>query len=182
MSERASPRVVIDACVLASHRICDLILRLAEEPGLYEPKWSDEIIGETVRTLEHKLNWPVSLVGYFESQLRASFSQAWVYNQKNWTPLMTNDPKDRHVTATAVACDASLIVTFNLRHFRLTDLEKWNVVAVHPQRFLMDLFHRDPDAVRLKVQEQATEGCRSLANHLNALRSMIPEFVALIES
>jgi predicted nucleic acid-binding protein len=30
---------------------------------------------------------------------------------------MTNDPKDRHVLATAVATNAQAIVTLNLKHF-----------------------------------------------------------------
>jgi hypothetical protein len=44
-----APRVVLDACVLANFSLCDTLLRVAE---LFEPKWSDEIIRETTRTLE----------------------------------------------------------------------------------------------------------------------------------
>jgi hypothetical protein len=36
--------VVLDACVLANFSLCDTILRLAEPPRLFEPKWSEEII------------------------------------------------------------------------------------------------------------------------------------------
>jgi hypothetical protein len=41
--------VIIDACVLANFSLCDTLLRLAGEPRLFEPKWSDEIIQETTR-------------------------------------------------------------------------------------------------------------------------------------
>jgi hypothetical protein len=50
-----TPLVVLDACVLANFSLCDTLLRLAEPPRLFEPKWSEEIIRETARTLESKL-------------------------------------------------------------------------------------------------------------------------------
>jgi hypothetical protein len=71
-----APLVVLDACVLANFSLCDTLLRLAEAPRLFEPKWSEEIIRETTRTLESKLRWPSSLIAYFEAELRAHFSEA----------------------------------------------------------------------------------------------------------
>ena len=62
--------VVLDACVLANFALCDTLLRLAEPPRLFEPKWSEEIIRETTRTLELKLGWPHSLTGHLEAELR----------------------------------------------------------------------------------------------------------------
>lgn len=56
-----APLVVLDACVLANFSLCDTLLRLAEPPRLYEPKWSEQILRETIRTLEFKLGWPNSL-------------------------------------------------------------------------------------------------------------------------
>lgn len=35
---RANDPVVLDACVLAPFGVCDLFLRLAEEPRLYCPR------------------------------------------------------------------------------------------------------------------------------------------------
>jgi len=35
--------VVLDACVLADFIISDLLLRMAEEPVLILPRWSEEI-------------------------------------------------------------------------------------------------------------------------------------------
>jgi hypothetical protein len=43
--------VVLDACVLIQAPLRDTLLRLAEHPRLYVPRWSDEIIAETVRNL-----------------------------------------------------------------------------------------------------------------------------------
>jgi hypothetical protein len=48
-------QVVLDACVLVNAALRDTLLRLAEPPHLYLPRWSNDIILETVRTLETKL-------------------------------------------------------------------------------------------------------------------------------
>src|ERR1051325_8229341 len=92
----ATPLVVMDACVLANFSLCDTLLRLAEPPRLFEPKWSGEIIRETTRTLESKLGWPNSLIAHFENELRAHFSEAWISGYESLIPRMTNDEKDRH--------------------------------------------------------------------------------------
>jgi hypothetical protein len=46
---------VLDACVLVNISLCDTLLRMAEPPELYEPRWSEEIIVETLRNLELRL-------------------------------------------------------------------------------------------------------------------------------
>src|ERR1700688_2757527 len=97
-----APLVVLDACVLANFSLCDTLLRLAEPPRLFEPKWSDEILRETTRTLEFNLAWPNSLVARLETELRANFSEAQIENYEFLIPRMTNDVKDRHVLAAAV--------------------------------------------------------------------------------
>src|SRR5436305_11250653 len=113
-----TPLVVLDACVLANFSLCDTLLRLAEPPRLYEPKWSEEIIRETTRTLESKLGWPSSLTSYLEAELRAHFGEAWISGYEPLIPRMTNDEKDRHVVAAAAHAQTSLILTLNLRHSR----------------------------------------------------------------
>ena len=43
--------VVLDACALVPAALRDALMRCAEEPRLYLPRWSEEIIAEMVRTL-----------------------------------------------------------------------------------------------------------------------------------
>jgi predicted nucleic acid-binding protein len=137
------PLVVLDACVLANFSLCDTLLRLAEPPRLYEPKWSEEIIRETTRTLEGKLGWPRSLTARLEAELRAHFNEAWIVGYEPLIPRMTNDEKDRHVAAAAVHGQAPIIVTLNLRHFRPEHLERWGIRALHPQSFLIEIFRQE---------------------------------------
>lgn len=43
-------QVVLDTCVLTPMPLADLLLRLAEEPRLYLPVWSPDILAELERT------------------------------------------------------------------------------------------------------------------------------------
>ena len=39
----------VDACVLANHGVCDLLLSLAERPRLFVPHWTAKILHEVER-------------------------------------------------------------------------------------------------------------------------------------
>jgi hypothetical protein len=174
------PLVVLDACVLANFSLCDTLLRFAEPPRLFEPKWSEEIIRETARTLELKLQWPIALIAHFEAELRAHFSDAWISGYDRLLSRMTNDEKDRHVVAAAVHGEAPIIVTFNLRHFRRQHLEPWGVTALDPQSFLIEIFRQEQALVLAKLEEQAADRSRSLLQLLTILSGTVPGFVSLV--
>ncbi|MCC6368121.1 MAG: PIN domain-containing protein [Bryobacterales bacterium] len=175
-----APLVLLDACVLANFSLCDTLLRLAEPPRLYEPKWSEEVIRETIRTLESKLGWPSSLTGYLEAELQAHFGEAWITGYEPLIPRMANDEKDRHVLAAAVHGEAPIIVTFNLRHFRSEHLKPWGIRALHPQSFLIEIFRQEESAVMVKLEQQAADRHRTLQQLLDILSATVPEFVAII--
>ena len=160
--------------------MCDTLLRLAEPPPLFEPKWSEEIIRETSRTLEFKLGWPASLTAHFEAELRVHFSEAWISGYDRLIPRMTNDEKDRHVAAAAVHVEAQIIVTFNLRHFRPEHLEPWRIVALQTQSFLIELFRQEQALVMAKLEQQATDRGRTLGQLLSILSATVPDFVSFL--
>ncbi len=178
----ALPSVVLDACVIVNFSLCDTLLRLAEPPRLYHPKWSDEIIQETIRTLESKLGWPTSLVAHFTSELRIHFADSWVLGYEPLLNQMTNDNKDRHVVAAAVHGGVEAIVTFNLRHFDPRHLKPWGIRAIHPEVFLIEIFQFEPSLTRMKLEQQALDRSRTLKQLLDILRSTVPAFVSLVES
>lgn len=93
---------------------------------------------------------------------------------------MTNDEKDRHVTAAAVQGGAPIIVTFNLRHFRPEHLEPWGVAAQHPQSLLIEIFRREQALVMAKLQQQAADRGRSLRELLPILNATVPGFVSMV--
>jgi hypothetical protein len=101
-----------------------ILFRLAEPPPLFEPRWSEEIIRETTRTLESRLGWPRPLVARLNTELRAHFGEAWIEGYEHLIPQLTNDEKDRHVLAAAIHAMSPVILTFNLRHFRPEPLKR----------------------------------------------------------
>jgi len=177
-----TPLVVLDACVLANFSLCDTLLRLAEPPRLFEPKWSEEIIRETTRTLELKIGWPNSLTAHLEEELRAHFGEAWISGYESLIPRMPNDEKDRHVVAAAVHGKAPIILTLNLRHFRPEHLAIWGVRAMHPQSFLIEIFRQEQALVTTKLEQQAADRGRRLSQLLDILSGTVPDFVAAVSA
>lgn len=178
----AVPSVVLDACVLANFSLCDLLLRLAEGPRLFKAKWSDEIIAETVRTLEAKLGWPASLTAHLQTELLANFADAWIMGYESLVPFMRNDEKDRHVAAAAVHAEVPLILTFNLRHFRSEHLNPLSIRAMHPQDFLAELLRQEGMQVVATLEQQAADRSRSLDQLLKILSASVPVFTQLVSN
>ena len=172
-------QVVLDACVLVNAALRDTLLRIAEPPRLYLPRWSEEIVSETLRTLETKLGVTQEQTAYLVSELRMHFEDAWVEGYESLVPIMANDPKDRHVLAAAVRCGAQTIVTLNLRHFPEAALSPWDVVAQSPDEFLVHQYHLAPEVVAQKLHEQATRH-GGMERLLTVHSKIAPEFVALI--
>ncbi len=172
--------VILDACVLASFSLCDTLLRLAEPPELFKPKWSEKIMEETVRVLEAKLGWPTRLTTSFQHQLKENFASAWVRSYEPLIPELGNDLKDRHVLAAAIRSGSSVILTFNLKHFRPEHLEPWGIVALHPDIFLLELYRKAPALVLDKLQLQAKKANRSLPQLLAILSKTVPVFASTI--
>jgi hypothetical protein len=159
---------ILDACVLVGGGLRDTLLRLAETPRLYVPKWSEEIISETSRTLQNKFNKSPEQVEYLVSELRKTFPEAWVCGYEPFIEPLRTHEKDRHVLAAAIRCSAQTIVTFNLKHFPKEALDPFDVEAIHPDEFLVNQFHLDDTLVVAKFTEQATAINRSVADQLHA--------------
>lgn len=107
--------VVLDACVLVPMPLCDTFLRLAEEPAMYRPIWSEEILREVGSALGNRLKrTPEQIASRLTAMLEA-FPEAMVGFPAALPEAFAciPDPKDRHVLAAAVRGHANAIVTFN---------------------------------------------------------------------
>jgi predicted nucleic acid-binding protein len=175
---RADYRVVLDACVLTNQAVCDLFLRLAETPRLYVPQWSKEILDEVRRTHVEQLDWPADLADYWRSEVEKHFPEAMVDGHERLHGVLANDPKDRHVLATAIKCQAEIIVTFNLRHFPPDALEPWGVFATHPADYLITLYSIESGVVVSKLEAIARQRNRPPELILAQLGQSVPPFAA----
>lgn len=174
--------VVLDACVLANASLCDLYLRLAETPRLYTPVWSEKILEEVHRTQTTKLKRQYSkeLADYWKDQVSKSFPEASVTGWEVLLPAMTNDEKDRHIVAAAVKARASVIVTFNLKHFPASALAPLGIEAVHPQSYLLTLWSMNKAVVTAKLASIAADNKRELQDVLIHLGKSAPQFASQV--
>lgn len=176
----ANFRVCLDACVLASHSVCDLLLRLAEERRLYTPVFSKDILAETHRTHVKILGWPQADADYFDEQVLLAFPESIAEGYEPFIPALTNDKKDRHVLAAAIKGEAQLILTFNLKHFKKEDLAPWDIQASHPQDYLITLYEMRPELVIAKLYDIANKLKQSPEERLRKLNSTVPRFAEVV--
>jgi len=145
--------LIIDACVLVQPAIRDILLRLSER-RLFSSRWSDEIIAEVDRTLI-KFGLSRAQVDHLISELTTYFPDAWVEEgYKKLIPSMKNHEKDRHVVAAAVKAGCEVIVTYNLKHFEQEHIRPPDITARHPDEFLIDVYHLNPEVVVHALHQQ----------------------------
>jgi len=131
---------VLDACVLYSAPLRDLLLSLAAA-GLYRAKWSQQIHDEWIRNLlanrpeldperlrttctRMNIAVPDSLVTGYEDLIGS---------------LQLSDPDDRHVLAVAILSDADAFITFNQRDFDESELAKYAIYTEPPDEFVSNM-------------------------------------------
>lgn len=170
--------VLLDACVLANHAVSDLLLRLADGPRLFSPRWTESILVETRRTLLDDLGWPQKLVDSREGALRKHFPEAWISGYEPMIAEMRNDPKDRHVLAAAAWGKCGVLATFNLRDFPAEHLSPWDVEAVHPSDLLADLLDLNEAVMLSRLHDIAADRNRPLVDVLRSLSRSVPSFAA----
>jgi len=172
--------VVLDACVLWPASLRDTLLRLAESPRQFIPKWTDEIWGEVTRNLEARRGLTSGQISHLLEQVHEHFPEARVVGHEKLIDLMTNDPKDRHVLAAAVKCGAQVIVTFNLKDFPLSALREWDIEAQHPDDFLIYQYDLNAPVVISKLHVQAETIGHSFTDLLRTLHKGVPRFAMAI--
>ncbi len=128
-------KVLIDACVLYPTILREIVIGLARE-GVFEPLWSDRILGEWVRAVAKLGPQQVAVAEGEVAMLRATWPAAEVpvpeATEQFWLP----DPNDIHVLAAAVEARAEIILTLNLKDFPRAELASHGIKAVHPDAFL----------------------------------------------
>lgn len=157
--------------------LADTLLRLAAEPRLYLPRWTDHIMAEVSRNLQENFGLTVEQAAYRESEIRKHFGEAWVEGYEDLIPAMTNHEKDRHVLAAAVRCGAETIVTYNVKDFPRSALAPYSVTAQGPSTFLKNVYELDRDVVLQALKEQAADIHKPFEHLLERLRVSVPGFI-----
>jgi predicted nucleic acid-binding protein len=134
------PVAVYDACVLYPFHLRNVLVQCAFD-GLVDARWTDDIHAEWMRNLA--ANSPGTTFERLERTrdlMKAALPDADVGGYQDLIAgLSLPDPDDRHVLAAAIAGKASLIVTWNLKHFPTVGLRSHGLAAISPDHFLVDL-------------------------------------------
>ena len=116
MKQDTSLTVVLDACVLFPASLRDTLFRAARA-GLYNIRLTGEILEEVRRNLKNKRGITEAQMRRLIFTIQEKFEGKFVFDYEVLLPTMPVNEKDRHVLAAAVACQAQIIVTNNLKDF-----------------------------------------------------------------
>jgi predicted nucleic acid-binding protein len=172
-----------DACVLFPAPLRDFLMHLALA-GLFRAKWSNEIHEEWIRSvLEQRPDLPRAQLERTRDLMNAYAEDCLVTNYQSLiSAVALPDPNDQHVLAAAIRSGADVIVTFNLKHFPATELDKYGIEAQHPDEFLTHLIDLAPHAVcaaAKRQRESLRNPPKSIAEFLDTLERLgLPQTVA----
>ncbi|POB11079.1 PIN domain-containing protein [Sulfobacillus sp. hq2] len=173
----------LDACVLFPTNLRDVILTIAEV-GICQIRWSPDVLDELQRTYIKKAKGDTAKVEagvkYLLDIMTDAFPDAMVDRSYyvHAIPAMPNDKKDRHVLAAAIASRADVLVTANLKDFRVpagfcdTDVQ-------HPDDFLCYQLELAPQEFFYALKDLASNRhspMNSVSGILTSLQKTVPNF------
>jgi hypothetical protein len=149
---------LIDACVLYSAPLRDLVIRLTQAE-LVRARWTIDIHEEWMRNvLSNRPEISRSRLERTRSLMDQAVRDCLVTGYSGLIEkLVLPDPADRHVLAAAIHGQAAIIVTFNLVDFPSDTLAQFKIQALHPDDFLADLFDAatEPFCAAAQLQRKA---------------------------
>lgn len=145
--------VVIDANVLYSNLLRDLLIRIAQT-GIYRAHWTECIEQEWSEALsKNRPDIPKEKLGILIQKMRAAVPDCLVYGFEYLIDsLELPDPKDRHVLAAAIRSHAEGIITYNLKHFPQDVCSKHCIDVLHPDDFVLCQIDLNAGAVITAIQ------------------------------
>ncbi len=168
------PVVVYDACVLYPFHLRNLLIQVAVE-GLVAARWTDAIHEEWIGSLVTRRGIARERLLVTRDLMKDALPKADITRyERHVNGLSLPDPNDRHVLAAAIEAHASLIITWNLRHFPAPELTKYGIAARAPNSFLSELCRAEPETM-VAVVDAARANLRrtepSKEEHLQALEA-----------
>src|SRR5437016_5654714 len=146
---------IYDANILYPAPLRDLFIRLAQA-GLVRARWTETIHDEWLRNvLKDNPQLSPERLTRTRTLMNEAVRDCLVTDYEDLIGSLTlPDVDDRHVLAAAIRADANVIVTYNLTDFPAETLAHFDVVAQHPDDFLVSLLDVAPGVVCGAVKRQ----------------------------
>ena len=166
---------VFDACILYPFHLRNVLVQAAVD-RLVEARWTDEIHDEWIRNLAARA--PSVAIERLQNTRRLmndAVPTAMVSGYENHVPEVNlPDPDDCHVVAAGIAAGASIILTWNLRHFPAKELKKFALRPETPDAFLSGLYD--------KVRDLAIGSLANARRNLTKTRVSVSDFIDILRS
>lgn len=152
------PRAVLDADIIYSRVLHELMGRLAIEVRLFDLIWSEDLLAEARTTLVEGKGLTAEIADVWVGHMRREFPDGCV--DPSGIPAevdlgsLTRDPNDRHVCALAIAGKADLLFTFDRGYLR-EPLRARGVDVPDLDRYLAAQFDQQPIAIMRVIERQA---------------------------
>lgn len=175
----------LDTCVLFPANLRDVILTIAEV-GICQIRWSPDVLNELEQTYIKKSKVDASKAkagaSYLLGIMKDAFPDAMVERSRymHMISAMPNAKTDRHVLAAAMASRADVLVTANLKDFRVpagfcdTDVQ-------HPDDFLRYQLELAPQEFFHALKDLASnrhKPMHTVLGILNSLQKTVPKFAS----
>jgi predicted nucleic acid-binding protein len=149
------PKAIIDACVLYSAPLRDLLIRLAQA-GLIQCRWTVDIHDEWMRNvLKNNPSIARERLERTRDLMDAAVRDCLVTDYADLIDsLSLPDLDDRHVLAAAIRTGADLIVTYNLADFPAGALNPHGIEARHPDDLIAQSIESALDSVCAAIKQQ----------------------------
>jgi PIN domain len=166
---------VFDACILYPFHLRNIVVQAAVD-RLVEARWTDAIHDEWIRNLAAGAPAiPIERLQTTRRLMDEALPTAMVNEYEHHIPALDlPDPNDRHVVAAGIAAGASVILTWNLRHFPAKELKKFGLRKETPDAFLSGLYDEVPDLMigsLANARRNLTKTRVSALNFIDLLRN-----------
>ena len=160
MSGTGAPRAVLDADIVFSRVMHELMGRVAKGLELLDLVWSEELLAETRRSLVEKKGLSEDAAARWVSYLPQNFPDGETDLTSATASVdlsaLTDDPDDHHVCRLAIASDAAYLFTHDRGYLR-SALQGHGVEVTAPDSFLTAAFDDSSEGFLDLLEQQAAD-------------------------
>lgn len=156
------PFIVLDACVMMSTILRQLLLRVADA-GVFLPVWTERIGEEWRRNAARLWQIPHETLAAQWDEMNRRFPNAMETDTQTYEgALRYSDPKDFHVIAAGLARRARCglqhtpvvqVMTWNLKDFNRSELRRQGMDAYGPDHLLAQWWQAGPHRLAQAIQQ-----------------------------